>query len=55
MECTAGGAADGVVVATSSHQRDHLSRLTWPSLLYLMTIEGFVREVGGARFVLGNP
>ena len=46
--------ADGVVVATSSRQRDHLSRLTWPSLLYLMTIEGFLREVGGARFVLGN-
>lgn len=46
--------ADGVVVATSSRQRDHRARLTWPSLLYLMTLEGFVREVGGARFVLGN-
>lgn len=46
--------ADGVVVATSSRQRDHLSRLTWPSLLYLMIVEGFLREVGGPRFVLGN-
>jgi murein DD-endopeptidase MepM/ murein hydrolase activator NlpD len=46
--------ADGVVVATSSRQRDHLSRLTWPSLAYLLTVEGFFRELGGARFVLGN-
>ncbi len=46
--------ADGVVVAAAGRQRDHLSRLTWPSLVYLMTAEGFVRELGGARFVLGN-
>lgn len=46
--------ADGVVVATSARQRDHRSRLTWPSLAYLLTVEGFFRELGGARFVLGN-
>lgn len=46
--------ADGMVVATSSRQRDHLSRTTYPSLAYLLTVEGFLRELGGARFVLGN-
>lgn len=46
--------ADGVVVTTSSRQRDHRARLTWPSILYLLVAEGFCRELGGARFVLGN-
>lgn len=46
--------ADGTVVAVADGQRDHRARLTWPSLIYLMTIESFVRELGGARFVLGN-
>ena len=46
--------APGTVVAVASGQRDHLARNTWPGLLYLMTVEGFCREVGGARFVVGN-
>lgn len=46
--------ARGTVVAVASGQRDHLARNTWPGLLYLMTVEGFCREVGGARFVVGN-
>lgn len=46
--------ADGVVVATSARQRDHRTRRSWWSLAYLMLVEGFVREVGGPRFVLGN-
>jgi peptidase M23-like protein len=46
--------ADGVVVRTASRQRDHRSRLTWPSLAYLFLVEAFFRELGGARFILGN-
>jgi murein DD-endopeptidase MepM/ murein hydrolase activator NlpD len=46
--------AGGVVVAAATRQRDHRSRLTWPSLVYLMIVEAFFREVGGTRFVLGN-
>lgn len=46
--------ADGVVVSAGGRQRDHRSRQSWPSLAYLMLVEGFVRELGGPRFVLGN-
>lgn len=46
--------ADGVVVAAAHRHRDHRSRLTWPSLLYLMIVEGFLRDIGGPRFVVGN-
>ena len=46
--------APGTVVTVVSRQRDHLARNTWPGLLYLMTVEGFCRELGGARFVVGN-
>jgi hypothetical protein len=46
--------ADGVVVAAVARQRDHRSRVTWLSLAYLMLVEAFFRELGGARFVLGN-
>lgn len=37
-----------------ARQRDHRDRSTWPALIYLLTVEGFARELGGARFVLGN-
>lgn len=46
--------APGVIVATASRQRDHRSRVTWPSFAHLMTVEAFVREVAGVRFILGN-
>jgi len=46
--------AAGVVVRASAGQRDHRSRESWPSIALMMTIEGAVRETGGARFVLGN-
>lgn len=46
--------ADGTVVAVASRQRDHLTRSSWPSILYLMVVEAFARELGGARFLLGN-
>ena len=46
--------ADGIVVHGSDRQRDHRSRESWPALAYMLTVEGAVRELGGARFVLGN-
>lgn len=46
--------AAGTVVATTSRQRDHRDRGTWPALLYLFVLEGFVRDLGGSRFILGN-
>ena len=45
---------DGVVVAVTSRLRDHLARSTWPGIAYMLTAEGFVREIGGPRFVVGN-
>ncbi|MFE7425215.1 M23 family metallopeptidase [Streptomyces sp. NPDC057545] len=45
--------ADGVVVATVSGQRDHLSRTSLPGFLYLY-LEGFVRTLGRPRHLLGN-
>ena len=45
--------ADGRVVAVRDGARDHRSRSTWPAFAY-MVVEGFVRELGGPRFLLGN-
>lgn len=46
--------ADGTVVRTDGTQRDHLSRNSLPALLYLMLVEGSVREMGGVRRIVGN-
>lgn len=46
--------ADGTVVRADDRQRDHLSRTSLPGLLYLMLIEGSVREMSGVRRILGN-
>ncbi|MBQ1098563.1 M23 family metallopeptidase [Streptomyces sp. b94] len=46
--------ADGTVVRTDDTQRDHLSRNSLPALLYLMLVEGSVREMGGVRRIVGN-
>ncbi|MDK1348321.1 M23 family metallopeptidase [Streptomyces sp. 378] len=46
--------ADATVVRAEDRQRDHLSRTSWPGLLYLMLIEGWVRELCGTRRILGN-
>ncbi|WP_217248725.1 M23 family metallopeptidase [Streptomyces sp. AC602_WCS936] len=46
--------ADGTVVRTDDGQRDHLSRNSLPALLYLMLVEGSVRELGGVRRIIGN-
>lgn len=45
--------ADGTVVRVRNSARDHLSRLTTLSLLFLL-FEGFIREVLGARAMIGN-
>jgi murein DD-endopeptidase MepM/ murein hydrolase activator NlpD len=45
--------ADGVVVRAHGRERDHRSRSSWPSLLYLM-VEGSLRELTGPSRILGN-
>lgn len=44
---------DGTVVRRVDGQRDHRSRSSMPAFVYMM-IEGMLRELGGARFILGN-
>ncbi|MFJ9666649.1 M23 family metallopeptidase [Streptomyces sp. NPDC101219] len=46
--------ADATVVRAHGTQRDHRSRSSLPALLYLMLIEGSVREMAGVRRILGN-
>ncbi|GGV18085.1 M23 family metallopeptidase [Streptomyces griseoflavus] len=46
--------ADAVVVRVHDRQRDHLSRTSLPALLYLLLVEGSVREMGGVHRILGN-
>ncbi len=45
--------ADGVVVSVRSGLRDHRCRACWPAFAVLY-LEGFVRELLGVRFVVGN-
>ena len=45
--------AGGVVVRAHGRERDHQSRSSWPSLLYLF-VEGSLRELTGPGRVLGN-
>ncbi len=44
---------DGEVIAVHGTSRDHLSRLSWPGIAYLL-LEGFVRSLGAPRHLLGN-
>lgn len=46
--------ADATVVRADDGQRDHLSRNSFPGVLYLMLVEGSVREMIGVRRILGN-
>ncbi|MCQ4200634.1 M23 family metallopeptidase [Streptomyces sp. NPDC060311] len=46
--------ADGTVVRADDGQRDHLARTSLPALLYLMLVEGSVRELAGVRRIVGN-
>ncbi|MFD5162612.1 M23 family metallopeptidase [Streptomyces hawaiiensis] len=46
--------ADATVVRAADGQRDHLSRTSLLGLLYLMLVEGSVREIRGVHRILGN-
>jgi hypothetical protein len=46
--------ADATVVRVADGKRDHLSRNSPLALLYMLTIDGPVRDMGGAGWVLGN-
>ncbi|MBW6438844.1 M23 family metallopeptidase [Actinoplanes hulinensis] len=46
--------ADGTVERVTASRRDHRSRDTWPTLLWMMTVEAFARELAGASAILGN-
>ncbi|BAL89562.1 putative M23-family peptidase [Actinoplanes missouriensis 431] len=46
--------AAGTVVRAADRQRDHRSRDTWPTLIWMMTVEAFARELAGASRILGN-
>lgn len=46
--------AEGVVVRVRSRAADHRARNTWQGLIYLMTVEGFVRSVGAPGALFGN-
>ncbi|MDR6173748.1 hypothetical protein QE364_003956 [Nocardioides zeae] len=46
--------AAGEVVTATDRQRDHRARDTWQGLLFMLTLEGVLREVVGTRAVLGN-
>jgi murein DD-endopeptidase MepM/ murein hydrolase activator NlpD len=46
--------ADGTVVGVLDRRRDHRGRHTWPTVLWMMVVEAFVRELGGASRILGN-
>lgn len=46
--------ANATVVHVCDGQRDHLSRNSWPGVLYLRVFEGIVRSIGGVRRIFGN-
>lgn len=46
--------APGVVVRSCDDRRDHSARNTWPALVYMLTAEAVLRELGGTGAVLGN-
>ncbi|MFE7778267.1 M23 family metallopeptidase [Streptomyces sp. NPDC057445] len=46
--------ADATVVHACDHRRDHLSRTSWPGLIYMLIVEGVVRGVAGRGQIFGN-
>ncbi|NUL46156.1 M23 family metallopeptidase [Cellulosimicrobium funkei] len=46
--------ATGTVVHASDRLRDHRARDSWPTMAWMMTMEGFLRVLGGAGSILGN-
>ncbi|MCZ2838852.1 M23 family metallopeptidase [Modestobacter sp. VKM Ac-2985] len=45
---------DGVVARVHQRRRDHRARSGWLSILFLLVVEGSVRQLGGARWLAGN-
>lgn len=45
---------DGEVVRVYDRARDHRSRMSWPAIVYMLTVEAFVRELRGPKAILGN-
>lgn len=46
-------AGEATVVHAVGHRRDHLSRNSFPALIFL-TLEGFLRSIGGSGQITGN-
>lgn len=46
--------AAGRVVIARNGRRDHLSRDSWPALMYMFVFEAFGRSLGGSGAILGN-
>ncbi|WP_405615771.1 M23 family metallopeptidase [Streptomyces sp. NBC_01511] len=46
--------ADATVVRVLNGRRDHLTRTSIPALVWMMLIEGMVREATGPSWILGN-
>lgn len=46
--------APGTVVGVNERWRDHRARSTWPSLIWMLTFEGLLRELAGPAGLLGN-
>ncbi|MGP4115252.1 M23 family metallopeptidase [Streptomyces sp. 4N509B] len=46
--------ADATVVRVSDWRRDHMSRTSGPSMLYLFLVEALVRDLSGAGWLIGN-
>ncbi|MEU9185470.1 M23 family metallopeptidase [Streptomyces sp. NPDC048484] len=46
--------ADATVVHAADWMRDHLSRNSLPAVAYLVLIESWIRDTGGASWIVGN-
>lgn len=46
--------AAGTVLRATDVRRDHGSRDTWPLLIWMLTVEGFLRELRGVGGIYGN-
>ena len=46
--------AAGTVVRVRDRQRDHRARNTWQGFLFMITLEGLLREMAGTARILGN-
>ncbi|MEE6280829.1 M23 family metallopeptidase [Georgenia sunbinii] len=46
--------APGAVVRVRNGWRDHRARDTWPAVLWMLSVEGFIRELVGTSGLFGN-